>query len=314
MTVLDDVRRGLNRPLRVLVALPQSACLRLATAPLLCKLREGCGGASISGLVQRRTFERETLQSEFAGLVDRRDLVISSRTGTRQFDVLVDASLRGDAAWPAWLAGVPIRIGFSHRLSWNVPGWLYTNTVVSRSRRFWEQQAELFGPLSEGNGPVQTAVASRSAARRIERFLNVAHLLCGYVAVSVAECRQLQARQLGKLARHLGELNRIPTLVLWYGARERAASEQMVAQSGGHAVAVPELTSLELLEAIRAAELLVAGSSEVESLAQGVGTPAILASGLGVAEPQSGLRQDLVSLCDQVLASSPAAIRLAGAA
>ena len=79
----------------------------------------------------------------------------------------------------------------------------------------------------------------------------------------------------GRVAQYLGTRHRLPTLVVWGGGRERAAAEQIVAESGGHAIPAPPSTLIELAALIEGGRLFISADTGPLHMAVAVGTPSI---------------------------------------
>jgi heptosyltransferase I len=67
----------------------------------------------------------------------------------------------------------------------------------------------------------------------------------------------------------------LPTLVVWGGGRERAAAEQIVSESGGHAFLAPPSTLIELAALIAGGRLFISADTGPLHMAVAVGTPSI---------------------------------------
>ncbi len=87
--------------------------------------------------------------------------------------------------------------------------------------------------------------------------------------------RRWELDRFGRVARYLGEHHRLPTLVVWGSEPERAAAEQIAAESGGHAVLAPPSTLIELAALIEGACLFVSADTGPLHMAVAVGTPSI---------------------------------------
>lgn len=86
--------------------------------------------------------------------------------------------------------------------------------------------------------------------------------------------KQWPPERFGHLARHLAARHQMRTSVLW-GPRERPLADQVVAASGGAAVAAPATGLGDVLALCREAALFVAGDTGPLQLAAAMGTPAV---------------------------------------
>lgn len=79
----------------------------------------------------------------------------------------------------------------------------------------------------------------------------------------------------GEVARHLGQRHGMPSVVLWYGATERAWAEEIVAGSQGQARLAPPTKLNEVAALARRACLFLSSDTGPLHLAAGVGTTCI---------------------------------------
>ncbi len=77
------------------------------------------------------------------------------------------------------------------------------------------------------------------------------------------------------VAEHLGRQWSLPTIVVWYGDRERVMAERVVAGAGGYAHLPPATRLTELAAVTRLARLFVSSDTGPLHLASAVGTPCV---------------------------------------
>ena len=86
--------------------------------------------------------------------------------------------------------------------------------------------------------------------------------------------KQWPADRFGKIARHLAERQQLRTAVLW-GPGEQGLADQVVAASGGSAVAAPPTGLGDMLALCREAALFVAGDTGPLQVAAALGVPSV---------------------------------------
>ena len=85
----------------------------------------------------------------------------------------------------------------------------------------------------------------------------------------------LAAERFAAVAEHLGRQWSLPTIVVWYGDRERVMAERVVAGAGGYAHLPPATRLTELAAVTRLARLFVSSDTGPLHLASAVGTPCV---------------------------------------
>ncbi len=116
--------------------------------------------------------------------------------------------------------------------------------------------------------------AHRLAETSIEQFVRDAHLAQGFAVVNSAASwpsKQWPASRFGRVARYLGEQQDLPSVITWAGSREAELAQRIIAKSGGHAIAAPATTLLELASLLRRAHLVLGSDTGPLHLAAAVG-------------------------------------------
>jgi ADP-heptose:LPS heptosyltransferase len=160
---------------------------------------------------------------------------------------------------------------------------LNTQLVVPTVSHLVDAQLQLLTPLGVVEPRVRFAVPRDEAAETaVNDALQKLHLGCPFATINVGagwDSRLWPTQQYGRVAKHLGQRFRMPSLVVWAGNRERAWAEQVVAQSGGHAFLAPPTTLMELTAVMRRTRLFIGSDTGPMHLAAAVGIPCVVLFG-----------------------------------
>ena len=196
-----------------------------------------------------------------------------------EFDVALDPQSLSKSAIAAWLSGAPQRIGLARPQGRELAPLLNNQTVAPRTTHVATRQLELLRPLGVEETEVRFGLAAQpEAARAVDAFLERSHLQNGFVAINPGagwDSRLWPPVRFGRVARFLGERRRLPSIVVWSGAREKAWAEEIVAHAGGHAMLAPQTTLPELAALAAAARLFVSSDTGPLHLAAAMGTPCV---------------------------------------
>jgi ADP-heptose:LPS heptosyltransferase len=196
-----------------------------------------------------------------------------------RLDVALDPQSLTKSAALAWISGAKRRIGFAAPRGREMAPWLNTDLVTCDSRHVVDASLGLLRPLGihtpkvAFNVPIDEASAE-TAARYIQRT----HLTGGYCVVNAGASwisKLWPADRFGRVARFLGEVHNLPSVVTWAGDLESKRADVIVSKSGGHAIKSPDTNLLELAEFVRNATLVVSSDTGPLHLAAGTGTPCV---------------------------------------
>ena len=256
--------------------------------PVLNALRAAFPQALLAWVVDRRM---QALLQEHPALdelivVSRRWLrspgeVWQLRRRLRQlrFDVSIDLQGLSKSAIAAWLSGAKRRIGFGDENGRELSRWLNNERIRTSAVHIIDRNLELLRPLGIEHPAVRFDLPEAPAdARTVEAFLQTAGLQAGFAILNPGAgwpSKLWPWERYAAVARHLGEVCRLPSVVVWGGASERQWAEQIVAQSAGHATLAPPTSLRELAALARRARLLVGSDTGPLHLAVAVGTACV---------------------------------------
>ncbi|MGE3776401.1 MAG: glycosyltransferase family 9 protein [Pirellulaceae bacterium] len=201
----------------------------------------------------------------------------------RHFEVAIDPQSLTKSALLAWLSGAHARIGFAAPRGRELSKWT-NNVLVSATRsHLLDAQLELLRPLDIVEPSVEFALPRDAAAERsATQMLAGLHLGCPYAVLNVGagwNSRLWPTCRYGRVARWLGETRRMPSLVVWSGEKELAWAEDVVANSGGHALLAPATSLRELQAILRKARMYLGSDTGPMHLAVASGTPCVVLFG-----------------------------------
>ena len=275
-------------PLRILIVRLSAIGDVIQTMPVACALRERFPDARLAWAVEQRagalleghealneliTLPRGWLKSP--GGVWR----LRRRLREMRFDVTVDVQSLTKSAVLARLTGARRRIGFGNPGGRELSKWLNNERVDPKATHVVDRYLELLGPLGIQRPAVRFQVPEQEEARKTaERIIAEKQLGDGFAVINPGAgwpSKLWPAERYAAVARHLGAARRLPTLVVWAGAGERAAAERIVADGGAQAVLSPPTSLVELAALSRRAKLFIGADTGPLHLAAAVDTPCV---------------------------------------
>lgn len=274
---------------------PRIALVRLSAIgdvihglPVLCALRDQMPQAALAWVVEERAAALlrghaalDELITVPRGWLKSPRLVWDLRRRLRAFRPNVTVDLQGltKSAVAAWLSGCRQRVGFGGEKGRELSPWLNNRRVATSAPHIIDANLELLrpfelGPIQARFGIVETT-ADRAAA---ERIMGEAGLGEGFAVLNPGAgwpSKLWPPQRFAAVARHLGDVCHLASLVVWAGAEEHAWAEQIVAGSGGHARLAPRTSLTELAALARRGRLFVGSDTGPLHLAAAVGTPCV---------------------------------------
>jgi lipopolysaccharide heptosyltransferase I len=279
---MDDFRHA-----RILIVRLSAIGDVLHGLPVLCALRAALPEAHLAWVVEGRASELLAGHPALDELIVvprgwlKRPKSVGSlwRRLRRRFDVAIDVQGLTKSAIAARLSGAPLRIGFAAPAGRELSPWLNNRLVVATATHVVDRNLELLAPLGIRSSGARFDLPERAEdAATAERILAE---LCPGAAPALINpgagwpSKLWPAERFAGVARHLGEVHRLPSLVVWAGAAERGWAEAIVAGSGGWARLAPATSLVELAALARRARLFVSSDTGPLHLAAAVGTPCV---------------------------------------
>ncbi len=199
----------------------------------------------------------------------------------RQFapEIAIDVQGLTRSALAAWLSGAKRRIGFGCRKGREVSRWLNTELVHSTACHIIDANLQLLRPLGIERPPARFDLpATEEDSQAGEQILHRLGQNGPFALVNVGAgwpSKLWRMDRYADVARHLGRGQGLPTIVVWAGEEERAAAEQVVAESDSCARLAPATSLRELAALCRRATLFIGSDTGPLHLAAAVGTPCV---------------------------------------
>ncbi len=96
----------------------------------------------------------------------------------------------------------------------------------------------------------------------------------------ISGCATVEMRRFGRVAQHLGECHKLPSVVVWGNECEENSAREIVAASSGHAMLAPATDLTTLAAFINNGRLFASGDTGPLHLAVAVRTPSIALHGV----------------------------------
>lgn len=260
----------------------------ILTMPMLCALRDAFPRAHLAwvaepaaaALLQGHACLDQLIVVPKGWLKSPGELLrLRRRLRAERFTVAIDPQSLSKSSIAAWLSGAPDRIGFAKPRGRELSLWLNNQRIVPTAPHLVDAQLQLLEPLGI-RGPRIRFALPRDEAAEISAYqaLQTLHLGCPFIAMNVGagwDSRLWPTANYGRVAKHLGQCYRLPTLVLWAGPKEQQLAQEVVTHSGGHAILAPPTKLTELAAVLRRTKLFIGSDTGPLHLAVAVGTPCL---------------------------------------
>ncbi len=260
----------------------------IQTMPVACALRERFPDAFIGWAVESRAAALLRGHESLDELIELPRGWLKSpggvwrlrrRLSELRFDVTIDVQSLTKSAVLAWLTGARRRIGFGTPGGRELSRWFNNEKVNPQSAHVVDRYLELLRPLGIESPAVRFQVpereADRAAADAMIRQLGVAD---GFAIINPGAgwpSKLWPAERYAAVASYLGEVRRLPVVVVWAGAAERQLAETIAEAAGPLARITPPTTLPELASLARRTKLFIGADTGPLHLAAAVGTPCV---------------------------------------
>jgi lipopolysaccharide heptosyltransferase I len=277
-----------SRP-RILISRLSAIGDVLHSLPVACALRTQFPAAHIGWIVEGRTGDLlaghpaiDTLHRVKRGWLKSPSAVWDLRRELKagRYNVSIDVQGLTKSAVAAWLSGAKRRIGLRGVDGRELSPWLNNELVEPRSVHVIDRNLELLRPLGIDQPAVEFRLPNSPAIdATVCGWLRGLHLPCGEFAVlnpgAGWPSKLWPAERFAAVAKHLGQVGGVRSLVVWAGPTERAMADAIVNGAAGHAQLAPSTSLVELAAVLRRAKLMVAADTGPLHLAVAVGTPSV---------------------------------------
>lgn len=277
-----------SRPPRILIVRLSAIGDAIHVMPLLCALRDRFPHASLGWVIEEKAAslleghgDLDELITVRKGFLKSPKYVLNLRKRLRRsrFDVTIDTQGLTKSSFVAWLSGARRRIGLSGQWGRELSPWLNNELIEPTCPHVIDRTLELAKPLGVENPRVRfgvtledqerQAAAQLVAASGLEQGFSIMNPGAGWPS------KLWPPERFAAVARHLGKVWNLPSLVVWAGTGEMAAAEWIVNESDSHALLAPPTSLRQLAALAQSAKLFVGSDTGPLHLAVAMGTPCV---------------------------------------
>ena len=193
--------------------------------------------------------------------------------------VTIDVQGLSKSAIAARLSGAKQRIGFGDEKGRELSRLLNNRFVRAASPHIVDANLELLRPLGIESPTVRFDIPeSDSDAQSAQYMILEAGISDRFAVINVGAgwpSKLWRPDRYGRVARHLGNNQGLPTMVVWAGPEEYNMARQVVAASAGQAVQAPHTSLTELAALARRASLFIGSDTGPLHIAAAVGAPCV---------------------------------------
>lgn len=194
-------------------------------------------------------------------------------------DVTLDLQGLLKSGVPTWLSGARMRIGHAFPESREQAWRCYTHAVEATAAHVIDRNLHLLSALAVRDSRAAFDMPRWPVSRlRMQEWLASLRLQVPPALINPGAgwpSKIWPAERFAAVARELGRRHGLPSIVVWGGAAEREAAEQIVAASGGAAIMAPQTTLQDLGELSRLGRVFISSDTGPLHLAAAVGTPCV---------------------------------------
>jgi lipopolysaccharide heptosyltransferase I len=194
-------------------------------------------------------------------------------------DVTIDLQGLFKSAFAAWLSGAPSRLGFRDRNGREGSRFLNNVTVRTSCRHVIDCNLELLQPLGIVGSSIHFDLPERESEKRVaQEILSQLAIPGPFAMINVGagwNSKLWRAERYGEVAKYLGKRYHLPSVVVWFGEKERKMAETVVTASQWQARLAPPTSLNELASLARKARMFVGSDTGPLHLAAAVETPCI---------------------------------------
>ncbi|MCR9120332.1 MAG: glycosyltransferase family 9 protein [bacterium] len=217
-----------------------------------------------------------------------------------KFDIAIDPQSLTKSSVPGWLSGAKRRIGLAAPKGKELAPWLNNELVKPTKPHIIHRSLELLKPLGIVKPNIDFRLWSDPQAEaKIDDFLTEQGLDRSFAVINPGAgwlSRRWPHKRFGGVARELGQNPGIRSVVAWAGEEEQQWAEEIVAESGGHAVMAPKTSLRELAALLKRSRFYLGGDTGPMHLAVAVGASCIVLYGPTSAETAGAFGPQHVSI------------------
>ncbi len=196
-------------------------------------------------------------------------------------DITLDLQGLTKSSLIAWLSGAKSRCGF-HQGKFDgreLSTWFNNQLFQADAEHIVDRGLELLGLLGVNDKCVEFHLPeTEQEIEFADQVLQAIQFTGPFAMVNVGAgwpSKIWPSDRYASVAKHLGQIWGVPSLVVWSGEQERVAAEHVVAQAGGFAQLAPSTTLTQLRSLIRRSCLFLGSDTGPMHLSVAVGTPTV---------------------------------------
>lgn len=196
-----------------------------------------------------------------------------------RFDISVDPQCLTKSAVVAWLSGARTRIGFGGQDGRELSCWMNNRLVQRTQQHMVDRGLELLRPIGiESPEPrylLPIDATAEAVARELAEREETRH---GFAVINPGAgwpSRLWSPERYGQVARYMWDKHAVRCVVAWYGDKELAMAEEIVAASSGRAALAPPTDLLSLAAVLKQSLMYIGSDTGPLHLAVAVGTKCV---------------------------------------
>lgn len=266
------------------------------TMPLLCALRDNFRNAHIAWAVEAPSDQLLQGHPALNQIITipknwlkswKKIAEVRSRLRAQRFDIVIDPQGLTKSSMLGWLSGAKRRLGLARPWSRELAPWLQTENIQPAEEHIVPRSMEILKTLGIRRPEIRFDFPISDATRsKVDELLWAERVMGPFAIVNPGASwfsKQWETDRFGAVARFLGEVHRLPTIVTWAGEKEFAMAKAICESSSGHAKLAPKTSLRELAALIARARLFIGSDTGPLHISVAVGTTVI--GMFGVTQP-----------------------------
>ncbi len=256
--------------------------------PVLCALRDHLPDAFLAWVVEGRTGDLLEGHAAVDELVrvprawrksPKEMLRLRRRLRALRFDVAIDLQGLTKSAVAAWSSGAADRIGFAGVDGRELSSWLNNELVHPGTVHVIDRNLELLQPLGIRDPAVRFDVPRNdNDVGTVDNYLREAGISGEPAVINPGAgwpSKLWPTQRYAAVARHLGTVHRLPSVVPWAGEQELSWAQEIVDGSDGYSRLAPTTSLTELAVLAGRAQVFIGSDTGPLHLAAAVGATCV---------------------------------------
>lgn len=203
------------------------------------------------------------------------------------FDLSIDPQSLTKSAGIGWISGAKHRIGLEKPLGRELSPWLNNVNVTVESKHVVDRSLEMLKAIGIENPAARFNLrVPESATAFANTLADRSELRNGFVVINPGagwQSRQWSNQRFGAVASYLSDEHGLTSLISWFGEKEEAMADEIVAASRGQAIKAPSTRLWELAALIQRSRFFIGCDTGPSHLAGALSIPCVTL--FGTTEP-----------------------------